>query len=302
MCGVIRGMLINPNFLNTVAFITVEKRDDISCETVKKPCATVFFVDLPNEVPEIYAVTAGHVIENIPANMPIHIRVNNSDGSMDYLEANKSDWVTRHGTDIAVINFKKKEKHNLHEIPFNMLATNDIVRREKTGIGDEIFFVGLFSEHYGQEHNLPVVRFGHISLMPSEKLYVRVAEDLTIRVNGYLVEAMSWPGHSGSPVFIYYPYDRVPGTARMPVYPFSHPDPLSGTEQFKLLGLVCAHYPIEQEVKMSETVPESEKGRIYEQTGMAIVIPAQEIIDTLRENVDFSDDEVYSGFSAYDGG
>jgi len=296
VCGAIPDMLINDNFLKTVAFITVEKPDNISGQIIKKPCATVFFVGVPvnNEVPQIYAVTAKHVIDNIHVKTPIHIRVNNLDGSMDYLEANKSDWAISYKTDIAVISFKKKGRHNLREIPFNMLATNEIIIREKTGIGDEIFFVGLFSGHYGQEHNLPVVRFGHISLMPSENLSVRVAEDLTIRVNGYLAEAMSWPGHSGSPVFIYYPYDRVPGTARIPVYPFSHPDPLSGTEQFKLLGLVCAHYPIEQEVKMSDTVPESEKGRIDAQAGIAVVIPAQEIIDTLKENVDFSDNTIYS--------
>jgi hypothetical protein len=92
---------------------------------------------------------------------------------------------------------------------------------------------------------------------------------------------MSWPGHSGSPVFIYYPFDREPGISRIAVEPLSHPDPLSGTEQFKLLGLVCAHYPIEQEVKMSETIPEEQKGRIYEQAGMAVVIPAQAIINCL---------------------
>lgn len=285
VCGVILDMLISNNFLQTVAFLTIEKRDDISGKIVKKPCATVFFVGVSTnaEVTQSYAVTARHVIENIHANTPIHIRVNNSDGSIDYSEANKADWVTSDETDIAVISFKKKKNHNLREIPFNMLVTDAVIKQEKTGIGDEIFFVGLFSEHYGQEHNLPVVRFGNISLMPSEKLSVRVAEDMTIQIYGYLAEAMSWPGHSGSPVFIYYPFDREPGISRVAVYPLSEPDTLSGTEQFKLLGLVCAHYPIEQEVKMSDTIPEEQKGRIYEQAGMAVVIPAQGIIDTLNQ-------------------
>jgi len=39
-----------------------------------------------------------------------------------------------------------------------MLATDALIGREKTGIGDKIFVIGLFSEHYRQEHNLPVVR------------------------------------------------------------------------------------------------------------------------------------------------
>lgn len=285
VCGEIPDMLIEDNFLKTVAFLTVEKQDDISGKLIKKPCATVFFVEVPinAEVPQIYAVTARHVIENIHANTPIHIRVNNFDGSIEYLEAKKKNWVLSDKTDIAVISFEKKSNHKIQAIPCKMLATDAIIRREETGIGDEIFFVGLFSEHYGQEHNLPVVRFGNISLMPAEKLSVRVAEDSIISVNGYLVEAMSWPGHSGSPVFIYYPFDREPGTSRVAVFPLKEPDPLSGTEQFKLLGLVSAHYPIEQEVKMSDTIPKEQRGRIYEQAGMAVVIPAQGIIDTLNE-------------------
>ena len=283
-------MLINDNFLKTVAFLTVEKRDNISGKIIKKPCATVFFVGVHvnNEVIQSYAVTARHVIENIHANTPIHIRVNNSDGSLDYSESNKANWIISDDTDIAVMSFIKKESHNLREIPFNMLAADEAIKKERTGIGDEIFFVGLFSEHYGQEHNMPVVRFGYISLMPSEKLSVRVADDMTIQVYGYLAEAMSWPGHSGSPVFIYYPFDREPGISRIASFPangiLKNADPLSGTEQFKLLGLVCAHYPIEQEVKMSDTIPEEQRGRIYEQAGMSVVIPAQGIIDTLNQS------------------
>ncbi len=276
-------MLINDNFLKTVAFLTVENRDDMG-KLIKKPCATVFFVGMPinNQVTQIYAVTARHVIENIHNNTPIHIRVNNFDGSIEYSKVRKEDWVKSDETDIAVISFEKKSNYNLREIPYDMLSSNTIIEKEKTGIGDEIFFVGLFSEHYGQEHNLPVVRFGNISLMPSEKLSVKVAEDMTIPTSGYLVEAMSWPGHSGSPFFIYYPFDREPGVSRIAVEPLSHPDPLSGTEQFKLLGLVCAHYSVEQ--KISDAIPEEQKGRIYVQAGMAVVIPAQGIIDTLTKS------------------
>lgn len=282
-------MLINENFLKTVAFLMVEKPDDMSGELIKKPCATVFFVEKPinAEFSQIYAITARHVIENIHRQTPIYIRVNNSDSSVECLKAEKENWVLSDKIDVAIINFKKQSNHDLKCIPYNMLATDELIKKESTGIGDEIFFVGLFSEHYGREHNLPVVRFGNISLMPSEKLSVRVAKDMIIQVNGYLIEAMSWPGHSGSPVFIYYPFDREPGKSRIASSPpngiLKNADPLSGTEQFKLLGLVSAHYPIEQEVKMSETIPEEQKGQIEAQSGMALVIPAQGIIDTLNE-------------------
>ncbi len=278
-------MLIDDNFLKTVAFLTIDKVDDLTGQIVKKPCATVSFVEVPvnQGLTTVYAVTARHVIDNIHANTPIHIRVNNFDGSMEYLEANKENWVQSDKTDVTIMSFKKEDSHKLREIPFAMLMTDTHIKEKRISIGDEVFFVGLFSEHYGQEHNLPVVRFGNISLMPSEKLSVRVAEDMIILVGGYLVEAMSWPGNSGSPVFIYFPFDREPGISRVAVYPLRNPDPLSGTEQFKLLGLVCSHYSIKQEVEVSDTILEEQKGRVYEQSGMAVVIPAQGIIDTIKQ-------------------
>ena len=95
--------------------------------------------------------------------------------------------------------------------------------------------------------------------------------DSIIQVYGYLVEAMSWQGHSVSPVFIYYPFDREPGKSKVAVYPLSQSVPLSGTEQFKLLGLVCAHYSIEQEVKMSDTIPEEQKDPDHEQASLAFI-------------------------------
>ncbi len=277
-------MLVDEQFRKCVAFLVVEELDEITGELIKKPRATTFFVSNPrtDETLLTYAITARHVIDKSRPN-PLYIRVNTTSGGVQYLIAPQDDWISHPLTDVAVFSVELPSGLDLISIPFSMLASDRHIRGEKVGAGDEIFFVGLFSEHYGQEHNLPVVRFGNISLMPSEKLSVRVAEDMIIQVYGYLVEAMSWPGHSGSPVFIYFPFDREPGTSRIAVYPLQNPDPLSGTEQFKLLGLVCAHYPIEQEVKASDTIPEEQKGRIYEQSGMAVVIPAQGIIDTIKQ-------------------
>ena len=45
VCRAIRDMLVNPNFLKTVGFISVEGRDDEDGHLIRKPCATVFFVN-----------------------------------------------------------------------------------------------------------------------------------------------------------------------------------------------------------------------------------------------------------------
>jgi hypothetical protein len=34
-------------------------------------------------------------------------------------------------------------------------------------VGHQVYFLGLFTEHYGQERNLPIARFGNISRMPN---------------------------------------------------------------------------------------------------------------------------------------
>ena len=41
------------------------------------------------------------------------------------------------------------------------------------GIGDEVFAIGLTSVRYAQEQNAPVIRTGHIAMIPSEPMLVR---------------------------------------------------------------------------------------------------------------------------------
>src|SRR5207253_3257650 len=43
----------------------------------------------------------------------------------------------------------------------------------EVGVGDEVFFVGLFVQHAGEARNLPMARFGHISRMPVEPIEVQ---------------------------------------------------------------------------------------------------------------------------------
>ena len=64
-------------------------------------------------------------------------------------------------------------------------------------VGDEVATVGLYTSHHGHTKNIPVVRVGHISMLPDEPV-------MSTRgyVEAYLVEVRSIVGLSGSPVYI----------------------------------------------------------------------------------------------------
>ncbi|MCA1703536.1 MAG: hypothetical protein LC808_09870, partial [Actinobacteria bacterium] len=132
----------------------------------------------------------------------------------------------------------------------------------EVGEGDEVFFIGLFSEAPGRKRSQPIVRFGNISLMPREPLLLDLGEGSgRIRADAYLVEARSWGGYSGSPAFVYFPPDR-------------HLDSLKSKGWGPaLLGLVQGHYGIEQEVAFTGDILGS--GKVPVNAGIAAVIPAQ---------------------------
>ena len=72
-------------------------------------------------------------------------------------------------------------------------------------IGDEVFFLGLFTQHSGPTNNLPIARFGHISQMPSE---LELTLPGNIRFNGtaYLMEFQAW-GQQRRTRFLFAPND-----------------------------------------------------------------------------------------------
>jgi hypothetical protein len=156
--------------------------------------------------------------------------------------------------------------YTLKAMPFATLTTKIYTAREGIGSGDEVFFVGLFTGHEGSERVEPIIRFGNISLMlPFEKIDVILNSKLTA-IEAYLIEARSMGGFSGSPVFIY------------------HPPLVRGQEDAKfaiafrlplILGLVFGQYESSHEL--------SDGGEIVSNAGIAIVIPADKIRETIMK-------------------
>ena len=269
-------MLIDEQFRKCVAFLCVDVADGIDTTPRRIPAATAFFVGVPlgadNERSAVYAVTARHVIAKSRPHGPLYIRINTAAGGFQDFLVPQDAWACHPSTDVAVIAVAiPQEQVDTRMIPLSMLATDDYVVQKRIGAGDDVFFVGLFSEYVGQERSQAVIRFGNISLMPHEKTPVKLdpGSDATTPIDVYLVEARSWGGHSGAPAFVYYPPDREMGKV------------IVGQQAPALLGLVHGHYEIKQDVAFIGDILGS--GKVPINAGMALVVPAQRIIDTLMQ-------------------
>jgi len=82
-------------------------------------------------------------------------------------------------------------------IPIQMFADESLLREYKVSEGDAIFFVGLMPQYYGDKKNYPVVRRGTLALMTGEKIRTPTGQQ-----NVFIAEMISWPGNTGSPVFL----------------------------------------------------------------------------------------------------
>lgn len=237
------------------------------------PAATGFFVAVPlnEELFVPYVITARHVLDKSRPYGNLYVRINRKEGGFEDFEAPQDEWTTHLPTDVAVCRVAISiDDFDLLAPQLNVLATDEYVQSRSISEGDEVFFVGMFSQHPGMERNQPIVRFGNISLMPREKIQVELSPGASsVPIDAYLVEARSWGGHSGSPAFVYFPPDRQPGRI------------IVGQSEVVLLGLVHGHYEIEQDVAFIGDVLGS--GKVPVNAGIAVVVPAQKIIDTLMQ-------------------
>lgn len=160
---------------------------------------TGFLVSIPSEsVPgqiHGYAVTNAHVARNHPI-----IRLNTTYGA-EVIRIDPADWeYATNGFDIAAIELSLDPKrHKVSTIPIDIFATEEQLKNRRIGPGDEVFMVGRFIDHDGGQTNLPSLRFGHISVMPSNIFHDYSGQT----VESYCIDLNSRTGYSGSPVFVY---------------------------------------------------------------------------------------------------
>lgn len=152
-----------------------------------------------------YVISNRHVAEAHPV-----VRLNTDDGRFDVLPFSSDDWLLSTEHDLAVVPIEYDAAYKYLFVSTSMFLTKDITKEHDVGIGDEVFMVGRFISHDGKQRNSPSVRWGHISMMPSE--LVHHPSNKTGSQESFLVEIHSISGYSGSPVFV-----RPFSTEKMPV-------------------------------------------------------------------------------------
>lgn len=255
-----------------------------------------------------YGVTNHHVAcDGYPV-----IRLNKLDGGIEVLDLNPDQWSYIPGKyDVAATPLQLDDK--IHDV--SSISTRQFVvenGRPEISVGEDTFMIGLFLDTEKTLINVPVARFGHVSMLPNEKAKVE-QENGFWNVN-YIVDMHSRTGFSGSPVYVYrtfgsdltnvfgHDFEQIeitnvraaPGAHLTPngaIGHFAGSGRLRVHNLFNLLGIHWAQFPEEWDLKEKDSLTEARqkqlanKGTYVEgMSGLTCVIPAWQIYEVL--NVD----------------
>lgn len=258
------------NALKSVAFLA--KPDPQSGEY--KYGATGFFVKHMDDAGGgTYLVTAKHVANEIEGS-DFLLRIGDQE-----VDITAAQWFGHPSgnVDIAVTPFWPAVELGAVRFPTKHFLTEFKIGTKRIGPGDQVQIVGLYQLRVGEKKNLPVVHTGHIAMMPDPEEHITV-KNWPGPVEGYLVEAQTLSGLSGSPVFVRRSIRVAPteetGTA-----------PLAYGAVF-LLGLWMASFEGLPGKVLSEEIAKStgpgDDTRIRVPVGMGVVVPAYKIMETLN--------------------
>ena len=235
---------------------------------------TCFFVGVPktdNNPLHTAIVTAKHIIDEIRKDSVdgiVYLRLNLRDGQVAIAKTPLEHWEvhpTDRSVDVAALQASPASDTDHLAFSAEDFATEDFVKKEGVGLGDEVFLVGLFSEHYGKKRNIPIVRIGNIAAMPEEPVSVPGLGS----IDAYLIEARSIGGLSGSPVFVNL------GNVRVHEGELKY---LRNGAAFYLLGLMLGHW--------NRKVPVAAQHEDYIESvnmGIGIVVPARKILEVIDQ-------------------
>ncbi len=231
----------------------------------------------------LYAVSNRHVVHSPGASV---IRANAKDGGVKIIAAEPTDWVEHpNHHDIAILEIEGDEISRHIEITHvltGMFVSEDDVKSEAVEVGNEVYMIGRFINHDGKVRNTPSARFGNVSMMPGEPIYV---DSKSPPQESFAVELRSTCGYSGSPVFVATenPARRFAGSVRGPDY-------LLGVHWGHIIEPWTVETKIVKKVMLAGLAPdEREIDQVSANTGMNGVVPAwrlKELLDMPR----FKDD------------
>jgi hypothetical protein len=278
--------VVPPDLTKTVVFIYKD-----ASGTPAQAQGTGFVVSIPVAADPnrlwVYLVTAQHVVHtnsndlSSPLFSELWVRVNNKSGdsSMHKLEiipSGPNQTIFFHSdpsVDLAVLSIRPTDadKLDIKTMPEQMLTSTDDFKKLNIGVGTDMFFTGMFTGFLGEKKSYPIVRFGKLAMVPDEK--IKFSGSLA---EGYLMEAFSFGGNSGSPVFFYPSSDNTPGMMNL------------GPPNIKIAGVMRGFFGDPEQILFAENpsaangppIPYS-KGN----TGIAFVVPAHFISEILHSEI-----------------
>lgn len=250
-------MRVPDEILKCVCFVGYRMNDGTT-----RLAGTAFFCGRP--LPSLpdrhfgYLVTAAHVISKIRDTGldRVLLRLNRTGVGAIWVETPINDWISHPDPtiDLAVYRIAAPDWSDHRAFPLNSVVNDEIITAENIGIGTEVFVTGLFSHHYGQEQNTPIVRVGSIAAMRTARVATKVGQ-----MDAYLIESRSIGGLSGSPVFAH------PGVIRT-----TGDNAITFNTSFFLLGVVHGHYD------------ETGTAAAVVNVGIAVVVPIARLLELLE--------------------
>jgi hypothetical protein len=268
----------------TVAFVYGQahvKDPQGNMRLLNGPLGTAFFVAYPDsrggpDYGFIYIVTAKHVLKDELVDKylkSVRIRMNKRDGAgialtdIDVSDADgKLRWFDDKddpNADIAVaLAFPDPAAVDYLTVPLSLFADSAFLKKQNVIEGDQVYLVGLMPQFTGENHNFPVVRHGYIALLSDELIPMAP----NVKEHVYALELGSWPGQSGSPVFL--SLGGVRGASIM------------AGESYSLLGVMLGYVQNERPFDIAPT----DSGFIGDSSnvGISYVLPASEILKVLN--------------------
>ena len=226
----------------------------------------------------IYLVTAAHVAKALSVSGEFVTRVNMKEGSAYEELCRDVRWYFHEDSsvDVAIAEYMPPEGHDCVYFSSANFLTKERRESKKIGAGDLIQIVGLFRLLAGTKRNLPIVHTGHLALVPEEgeRIPQKNQDGDVLEVEGYLVEAQTLQGLSGSPVFVRRTLAVLPApgtdTGLQP----------KGYGAVFLLGLYSGAWDGEPGEILS--ADRTSRGTLRVPVGMGIAVPAPKITEVIN--------------------
>jgi hypothetical protein len=226
-----------------------------------EPIGTGFnLLVIQSEMTFWYMVTCRHVVKPLlDTNELVYTRLNRSDRRAVAFEPLRGDWHFHPdpAVDLAVLG-RPPGRGRLEVTAISVDALLTRQRSMATGYalseGDEVFFSGLFESHMGEKRNMPILRFGHVSMVTDELIQGEYG-----MARYYLLEIQAYPFNSGSPVFVIHPTNSM-------------------QMEFSVAGVIAGFFPERQLPRIDET------GRtiIFSHLGISSAVPADSVQEILN--------------------